>query len=570
MCMNTVDTFLKQNKKAVLLTLLIGGAVLLVVQAAGSRYIKDDTFITMRYARNFCRHGVPTWNVGSELVDGYTSPLHMVILAIIARLGGDMLTVYSIANILFGVAVLATAYALLRELAALDLLPGFLAVALLAAYRPLAFWITAQTEAVLFLMVFALATVLALKKLNGRGALALFPLSLLALALVRPEGFMLAVAMLALVPVLSRGESSARWNRRDYISAFVLFLLPYFIYFVWHWVYYGYPLPNTYYAKSSSSRLTEFVMGLDYLLAAILYWSCWLLPVALATSVRTASKDRGVLFVCVVLVLSVCIAVAEGGDVHQYGRFMLIPFYLGVFLLARHANRWALTVRNIALTGALALGFLFLQGIDTPTGYPPQTMVTGPRPVVYHSAFSYVVRGLGNIRRGSWPVTEATYDTVHKRASLALAEALPRSSTFAISDLGEFGYYTEFVIWDLNSLNDKECAHSVEQARATWGKFCLKELLARSPDYMIFGFPRISVESWSGFNKKILDIVPETLSAKYGVPGWTVPSCLRHGILENYRTVSLPFGSEGFVNLFQRRDLAPFPESGNASKQLRD
>ena len=140
------------------------------------------------------------------------------------------------------------------------------------------------------------AYVFALER-NGRSVAA--PLAFALAALTRPEGVLLfGVASVHLVwtEVRSRGRV---FTSRLVLWA-LLFAVLYVPYYVWRCTYYGYPFPNTFYAKVGGG-LHQYVRGIHYLLA-YLRWNgvlvlrcrscCWSNDGGHACSTFSSSKPR--------------------------------------------------------------------------------------------------------------------------------------------------------------------------------------------------------------------------------------------------------------------------------------
>lgn len=62
-------------------------------------FVYDDTYIVLRYAKNFLEHGQLAWNLG-EAVEGYTNPLHLVLIVVLGALGMDLLDAARLINLL--------------------------------------------------------------------------------------------------------------------------------------------------------------------------------------------------------------------------------------------------------------------------------------------------------------------------------------------------------------------------------------------------------------------------------------------------------------------------------------
>src|SRR5262249_56462817 len=92
-----------------------------------------------------------------------------------------------------------------------------------------------------------LALELALAERVRRGTSLAFAASALVLGLSRPEGVFLGSFMLLAV-VVARGRSDVGPLLVPYLAIFLTLGLGYF---VWRWHYFGYPLPNPFYAKGA-------------------------------------------------------------------------------------------------------------------------------------------------------------------------------------------------------------------------------------------------------------------------------------------------------------------------------
>jgi len=208
----------------------------------------EDAAMLMRYAQNLAAgHGI-VWNVGEPPVDGATDFLFMAASAALIRLG---LTVGQAVRGLGFAAHLATillvyfvnrrahgAPAALAIFSALYVAVGT-GLAYVAAFFGTPFFALAAAGA------WALALLL-IQRPNPPFWLALaFALSGLAAGLIRPEGVILAALMLAAVIVMRGWRPSAA----IVLTFVIVFLLLGGAYFLWHWDYFGYPLPNPFYKK---------------------------------------------------------------------------------------------------------------------------------------------------------------------------------------------------------------------------------------------------------------------------------------------------------------------------------
>ena len=87
--------------------------------------------------------------------------------------------------------------------------------------------------------------------------------------LTRPEGFVVAPAWLALIS-LQPGKGARRFDLKRARPALITFTWTALGLTVYRWLYFGYPLPNTFYAKVSPSVGYNFREGTEYLLRSLI------------------------------------------------------------------------------------------------------------------------------------------------------------------------------------------------------------------------------------------------------------------------------------------------------------
>src|SRR5262245_24005344 len=206
----------------------------------------------LRYSRHVAQGYGVVWNVGEKPVDGATDFAFMLLVAAAARLGA---TLEGAARGIGLAAHAATAVLVFlggRRLAgaspALALVPAVF-LALGPGLRQLA----AAYGTPLFTLTAVLAWLSALRLAEAEGPLARpafsFAAAALALGLARPEGVFLGGFMLLSVLAARRGAGA-----RDVLKPYLLlYLTAGLAYFVWHWVYFAFPLPNPFYAKGSGA-----------------------------------------------------------------------------------------------------------------------------------------------------------------------------------------------------------------------------------------------------------------------------------------------------------------------------
>lgn len=254
---------------------LLGRALSLPLRDA----LMDDAFISFRYAANLAAgHGL-VFNPG-EPVEGYTNFLWTVIMAGCIWLGFDVELSAIALSALCTLGTLALLIWLGLRLVGdstagplLALLPAALFVALGAQAR----YIVAGMETPLFtlLLAAALATLLGPRRPVLTGLL--FGLA----ALTRPEGVLYAALAFGYLAI------GARWSRRQLLLCGAIVGALVAAQLAWRLAYYGYPLPNTYYAKTAGFATERLVRGLVVLRQLLAENALWpLLLLALPALIR--------------------------------------------------------------------------------------------------------------------------------------------------------------------------------------------------------------------------------------------------------------------------------------------
>jgi hypothetical protein len=245
-------------KKSLLLSLLIGLFVVHLILFKG--FIVDDAFITFRYVQQWVHgHGL-VYNVG-ERVEGYSNFLWIVLLVPLAGLGVELTLAAKAMGALLCLLTLLLVWKASGQIGHPRIAPWLLAVS-----SPFAAWALGGLETPLFTFLLFLSGSLFLKEEEEEKGWLSGPLFGL-LALSRPEGLLFALStVLFRIWYLYRLKKPP--SRRDGWRAASCggIFIPYFL---WRWAYYGYPLPNTVYAKSLGLHPRAFLEGGFYLYASI-------------------------------------------------------------------------------------------------------------------------------------------------------------------------------------------------------------------------------------------------------------------------------------------------------------
>ncbi len=391
----------------------------------------DDAFIAFRYAEHFVQgHGL-VFNLG-ERVEGYTCFLWVMLLSLPTALGLDLVVASKIFGALFAVMTLVvTARFFPTDSASLPR-TRWLAPALLVGNAAVGMWAVHGLETALFMLLLTLALRADGREGGEQPSRAGIAGVWYGLAtLTRPEGMIAFFASLLFRGVAGRGSLKDR-KVLSHALVYGAIVLPHF---VWRYFYYGYPLPNTYYAKVALSwplvvRGSEYVLGFFGGFGALLF-------LALPLTLWVARRDRKIALLAFVTGAHLCAVVLEGGDGFPGYRF-LIPIAPALYLLvqagveelvrlSRQAGRRRIFARIAFLIAALGV------------------------PLHAHHLFGSAIEEA----RGA--------DKFTRRLTLVgqtLRRVLPPTTRISLNPVGAVPYYSRLYTIDMLGLTDEHIAHT--------------------------------------------------------------------------------------------------------------
>ncbi len=332
-------------------------ALTLILHAIYLNVPAEDSFITFRFARHLANgHGI-VWNVGEAPVEGYTNFLWMLISALILKLGLDVVLLTQALGVAASLASIWLVVRFAREVFGLPRAFAHLAGLMLAISGPFATWAGSSMETNLFALLilggcFTFARYI--KTTNTRDLLLAQALLFLA-TLTRPEGLMVFVVLGGIGLVLQPWKQGIR-SVVNYLASLFVFIIPFLIYFIWRYQYFGYVLPNTFYAKTGGG-LFQYMRGAKYSLLFGLLFVLPLAPPALAylwerdwsglrqrlfslTAWRARVRQYPGLVVCgLVSLVYTAYIVFVGGDYMAMFRFFVPILPLIYLIFAKFAHR---------------------------------------------------------------------------------------------------------------------------------------------------------------------------------------------------------------------------------------
>jgi arabinofuranosyltransferase len=395
---------LRFGRLLALFTALFGAALVTAWIVYGRpRTGVDDAAIAFVYGEHLAGgHGF-VYNIGGERVEGFTSPLWVALLSgLFSFFDGVELPLYVLNLLVLGLATACAAW-LLDTYARFDREPkggvGYAVVIfaawLVAAPAYVAWSVLSLLEVGLYGSLLLLATCLLLWMLfedraQGKLGQGAFTGLIGLLVLARPESMLVAPVLIGLGALVWASRHGAREGARCALLPLSAYAVTLGLLVLIRISYFGYPLPNTYYAKVSPDLGYNLVQGGHYLVSFLHHNPLALIPLAAAlvgTPLRAASlrsmptkADAGddrrrslaeIVLGVVILTLAV-VPVLNGGDHFAQSRFYqpLWPF-LALYALFRARRElgeplsgpvvaWAGRSRRLALTAALALAVVAL------------------------------------------------------------------------------------------------------------------------------------------------------------------------------------------------------------------
>ena len=343
---------------ALLLACLLLFAAVVIARA----WLSDDAYITFRVADNAVAGRGLTWNP-DERVQAYTHPLWLFLLIAGRAATGELFYTTT----LLGIGLSVAAVGLLAFRLPVRPTTAALGVLILAGSRAFVDYATSGLENPLTHLLLALFLLVYLTRPAGNRQLLTLSFLAALVALNRTDALLLVLPALGLA--LWRGRSWAA------VAAAALGFLPFLLWTAFSLVYYGFPFPNTAYAKLSTGIATADLarQGAAWL-ANSLRWDPITLTtiaaaLALAVASRRATDGRAV---AAGIALYLLYIVRIGGD-FMSGRFLTAPLFVAVAVVMMLLDgRLRTRRRQLAAAGvvvALALaGYLPVWLAGNPTG----------------------------------------------------------------------------------------------------------------------------------------------------------------------------------------------------------
>ncbi len=312
---------LKTGIIAVLLALLF----IIILRRA---WISDDAYITFRTVDNFLNGYGLTWNV-DERVQAYTHPLWMFLVSFFSFFTREIYFTVIALSLLLSFSAVVLIPAVLSK----SLIGSILAILILLLANGFVDYTTSGLENPLSFLLGGIFLARYFKYRGNHTNLLILSLIASLAALNRLDSLVIFIPPL----VYAFWQTKRRGRALIYLA---LGQLPLILWELFSIIYYGFPFPNTYYAKLGHMLPANelLVQGLRYLQESLMNDPLTLVTILLVVSaavwLAVTRKGWESLAVAVGVVIYIAAIVRTGGD-FMSGRFFALPFFMMIVILSR-------------------------------------------------------------------------------------------------------------------------------------------------------------------------------------------------------------------------------------------
>jgi len=491
-------------------------------------FFHDDAYITLRYANQWQSGNGPVWNP-NERVEGYTSFLHLAVLAPLQKIGISPEVSARIVGLCSYLAIWITivyySYKTesnqIRRLTKMMILMGTIPTAFITIA-----WSLGGLETPLYMLLLMAATYLftTFEHNQSMGKAVTVGLLLGLCTLTRPE------AALFVAITLTTGLLGYK-SRKISLCILLVFSVLYMPYFVWRWQYYGDIFPNTFYAKLGTPLGKRLQDGFYYL-HTFLRSAPWTVVLALASWSYTLFKqaDRRTIswkYMTAISLIATIYIVWTGGDHMPAYRFWapLIPMYAWFI-----AHTWSSQADTAT----------FRQWVLVPTVLIALSL----------SQFLVVEERMQNARRAD-PAA-----AIGKQVGSYISKNFPPQTVIATNSAGAVAYFApDHYFIDMLGLNDRTIAKRHDfPIRTHWQQFPGHSkgdgqyVLSRHPNYIILGPAEGTVAHTA--NEKKVNIVWFLSDQEIA----EAPS-----FVSNYQLKTVPLSNTLIFSYYERKQATTHP-----------
>ncbi len=432
----------------------------------------DDAFTSFRYAQNLVDgHGL-VYNPG-ERVEGYTNFLWTLIIACFMKTGFQPEGLSQVLGVISGAIGIILVFLLSSKIAQKDKPLNLIACLFLSANTCYAVWAIAGMETVFFTSLILGGATRYVYELQNKEKIALSSIIFGIASLTRPEGLLFfGVTFIHQLLLLAK----RRLSPKDLFLSFALFLSIFLPYYIWRYAYYGFPLPNTFYAKVGTG-IDQIFRGLKYIKSFLFEFSGWIF---LAIPLIFRRVNIYSLYLLLLLFFYLAYVICIGGDALPAYRF-LVPILPFLYLLFQEGIKSLYGV--VSKRKALVITLIII-GLGIP----------------FMTKNSFSGRCYEDVK------TQSTLTNIWSIVGKWLKDNASSEDSVALSPAGAIPYYSKLHAIDMLGLCDLHIGH-IKMKELGKGVFAGHEkgdgayILSHKPTYILLGNVIIQPESTFDFTK---------------------------------------------------------------------
>lgn len=456
--MATLGLTSKSFTKAVI-TLVIAVFVFILLRTA---WVGDDAFITLRTVDNFVNGYGLVWNVG-EKVQTYTHPLWMLTLSAVYFFTHEAFFTTIAFSIVISLAVIW--YLTVRN--SRHITVSLIVSSLLLGSQAFIDYSTSGLENPLtHLLIILFSWIYFSKFANSKKALWLSVLASLAMVNRLDTCLLLMPAMGYFL------YQNRQWHMWFWAA---VGSMPIISWLLFAWSYYGFILPNTYYAKLNTGiPLIELIkQGIIYCLDCLQHDPITVLTIITALILLASYRRYQALWLMIGSVIYLLYVIKNGGD-FMAGRFFSAPFILAVASIQPLLNdlfeNLKLTIESAFLISAIPL-IIIVTSISFYIKKEPESLAIPANGVANERYFYFPTNGLINQTRSD--IHPAHGWAIYGRDQGKYAEnILDHTHVITFPNVGMLGYFAgpKVYIIDPFALTDPFLSHQPLSAgqEKTW------------------------------------------------------------------------------------------------------
>lgn len=332
---------LESKKKQITVSLLFLYLLIVFINA----WLSDDSYITFRTIDNFINGYGLTWNIG-ERVQAYTHPLWMLVLSFFYFITREIYFTGIIVSLLTSVCAVLLLLFKLSD----SVINSIIVILILILSKAFVDYSTSGLEnPLIHLLTVSFFIIYFRTNQNGKKLLFLSIITSLTV-LTRPDTILLFLPSLIVV--------YSKCNRLKGLLTIIIGFLPFILWELFSLFYYGFPFPNTAYAKLNTGvPQSELVLqGLYYLLNSLLLDPITPFAITIGLLFPIIKKMKNGLPLSLGIILYLLYIIIVGGD-FMGGRFLSAPLICSVIIISK-LNFKSFRISLVSIAIVLTIGFI--------------------------------------------------------------------------------------------------------------------------------------------------------------------------------------------------------------------